>query len=51
MTSATAVATMPTSSEMAPPYTTRENRSRPSSSVPNQCAADGAASVFSRSSL
>ena len=32
------------------PTTTREKMSRPIWSVPNQCAADGAASVFIRSS-
>src|ERR1044072_5111645 len=37
----TATTTIPTSSEIRAPKTTREKMSRPVESVPNQCAADG----------
>ena len=43
MTSAMAVAPMPTASETRPPYSVRAKISRPASSVPNQCSADGPA--------
>jgi hypothetical protein len=38
----------PTSMAMRLPYTTRESWSRPSSSVPNQWAADGDCVVLAR---
>ena len=40
---ATAADSSPTASETRAPNSARDNTSRPSSSVPNQCAADGAA--------
>ncbi len=41
ITTAMSVARMPTLSEIRAPYTTRENRSRPTESVPNQWSRDG----------
>src|ERR1041385_3642776 len=40
---------MPTSMEMRAPYIARESMSRPNSSVPNQCAADGGVKRAGRS--
>ena len=49
MPPATAAASSPTASDTRAPCSTRANRSRPSSSVPNQCSADGAARRLARS--
>ena len=46
---ASATENTPSISEMRAPWMTRENRSRPSSSVPNQCSAEGGISTFIRS--
>jgi hypothetical protein len=45
---AASVMPMPTKSEMRAPMTTRVRMSFPTSSVPNQCAADGRCSLFAR---
>ena len=42
ITSATSTETTPASIEARAPYSTRDSTSRPFSSVPNQCAAEGA---------
>src|SRR5260221_443057 len=49
MTRLTSVPTKPTSSEIRPPHSARANASRPSSSVPNQCASDGGVALSLRS--
>src|SRR5581483_4863900 len=42
---------MPTSNEICAPYSTRENKSRPCKSVPNQCCAFGELNCASEISL
>ena len=45
MTMAATTSSTASGSVIRAPYSTRRNTSRPSSSVPNQCAADGAARI------
>ena len=49
MTRLTSAPTTPTSSEICAPKSTRENKSRPCKSVPNQCCASGGANCASES--